>query len=164
MAGPSKASIKVQTMTAKNSLLNGRTSYPVILQTVTVVSLFVGAFWVGIISPIDISIRQLEVEKLSIREHDEFKARIDQEMLLMQKAMEHILIESPGRKEDEAHWQNQTDRITALTDRLNELQKLVSGSYNIGDQVKNLQKQIDDLRSKPSASIQVTPTPQTSFH
>jgi hypothetical protein len=51
-----------------------------IIQTVTVVSLFVAGFWGAVIMPLKSTLDDIEKTKLTINEHSEFKYRLDREL------------------------------------------------------------------------------------
>jgi hypothetical protein len=135
--------------------LNGYAQrYSTIIQTVTVVGLFVAGFWAAVISPMQGHIDKFDHAYLAIREHDEFKFRIDQRLKDVVDGQISLIIsdiiklkdQQVTRAEHIQHWNESAERFNALTARLNELQKDFNGSYNLGDQIKNLQKQLDDLR------------------
>lgn len=50
------------------------------------------------------------------------------------------------RSEHKTHWDEIAERQTALSNRLNELQHEFGSNFTMGDQLKSLQKQIDDMR------------------
>lgn len=139
-----------------NNFTNGAYAqrYSTIIQTVTVVGLFVAGFWAAVISPMQTHLDKVDKIYLSLREHDEFKLRIDQRLKDVSDGLIGHLNDDVNklkegqvsRAEHIQHWNESAERFIALTTRLNELQKDFNGSYNIGDQIKNLQKQLDDIR------------------
>jgi len=53
-----------------------------------------------------------------------------------------------SRSEHMTHWENTEMAQRRLSDRIEAVQKEISGAYSIGDQLKNLQTQIEQLRER----------------
>lgn len=137
---------------------NGFTQrYSTIIQSVTVVGLFVAGFWAGVISPIQYHLTQLDGDTIKIREHNEFKSRIDSERQIikddvrrnlerLEAMVNKLATDQVSRAEHNQHWEWIAERINAVNARMNDIGKEYSSSYTLGDQLKSLQKQLDDLR------------------
>lgn len=120
------------------------------------VILICGGFWGAVISPMQSAILRIEDGKLSIREHDEFKSRQDIARITLETdirreldatihrldALERSIV---TRAELEVHWKGDQDRIAEVGSRLAELRTQLASTYTVGDELKALQKRIDDL-------------------
>lgn len=67
-----------------------------------------------------------------------------------------------SREEHIQHWKEIDDKNANNREQIMELRRDFTGTYSIGDQLKNLQKQVDDLRSRsptmaPRGSTVVVP-------
>lgn len=110
--------------------------------------------------------KQLDRDKWSDAAQTEFEKRIDERLDLGRQDQSHKLDAFDdriktintglvSRSEHESHWAEFTARLNQLSDRLTEVQKEFSGNFTLGDVVKELQRQISELRMSPS------PTPAT---
>jgi hypothetical protein len=71
-----------------------------IIQTVTVVSLFVAEFWGAVIMPLKSTLDDIDKTKLTINEHSEFKYRLDRELSDIRDKAKDL----PPRLELQPHW------------------------------------------------------------
>lgn len=116
--------------------------YSTIIQTVMVASAFLGAFWAGIISPISVRLSDVEKSSIALREHEEFKLRIDKDISRINAQLLTIV---PSAVHD-AHWAATAKDIQQLADRLNDLRTSTTSTYTIRDEVVRLQTEITELR------------------
>lgn len=124
-----------------------------VLQTVVVVSLFVGAFWAGVIAPLNQRQERLD-EKLAgyitREEHAEFKLRIDKDIANLNDRTLRDRQQVVPRTEHEARWHATDENIKLLSDRLNELRTATASTYTVRDEVVRLQNELSDIRSRLS--------------
>ncbi len=123
----------------------------IVLQTVVVVSLFVGGFWAGVIAPLNQRQHDLETELknyISKDEHAEFKLRIDKDMTEVKDQILRLRGLVVPRSENEVRWVAQENNMKLLSDRLNELRTTATSTYTIRDEVQRLEKQLSDLQSR----------------
>jgi hypothetical protein len=110
-----------------------------------------GAFW-QVANPRDDIQRlrsdfQAQVnERLTRDVHLEFASRKDKDTDRLQAQVDSIRGDLVSRSEHQQHWNEINDRISALREQVAELRRDFSGSYNVGKQLENLQRQVDDLR------------------
>jgi hypothetical protein len=90
---------------------------------------------------------QLAREKLPIAEHREYALRNDKDTDRIDGDVNTIRAGLVPRSEHEQHWTEQNDQFSTLRDQIVELRKQVNGSWDVGKQLDNLQKEIDDLRN-----------------
>lgn len=64
-----------------------------------------------------------------------------------------------SRAEHATHWAEFTARLDALSGRVNEVQKEFSSNFTLGDVVKELQRQISELRMQLSSTTAIPRTP-----
>ncbi len=123
----------------------------IVLQTVVVVSLFVGGFWAGVIAPLNQRQHDLETELknyISKDEHAEFKLRIDKDITEVKDQILRLRGLVVPRSENEVRWVAQENNMKLLSDRLNELRTTTTSTYTIRDEVQRLEKQLSDLQSR----------------
>jgi chromosome segregation ATPase len=87
-----------------------------------------------------------------IREHEEFKLRLDQRAMALDDAIKTLRTDQVTRSEHQQHWAEIDARINSLRDGLNELRHDYSANFTVGDALKRLQTEIDNLRT-PSPAI-----------
>lgn len=51
-----------------------------------------------------------------------------------------------SRDENKAHWSEIDERMLGMSNRINDIQKEYGASFTVGDQLKNLQAQLDQMR------------------
>jgi hypothetical protein len=120
--------------------------YSIIIQTITVVGLVVGGLWAGIIAPMGGRINELERETVTEREARDLKDDINRRIEENRAAIEKVKDQEVPRAEHEEHWKEESDRLVALHDNFADLDKQFQSIFTGGDAIKNLQKQLDDLR------------------
>ena len=70
-----------------------------------------------------------------------------------------------SREEHVQHWKEIDDKNSNNREQIMELRRDFTGTYSIGDQLKNLQKQVDDLRARSTtmaprgSTVVVPPSP-----
>ena len=158
-------------MTPPNSRSNDFASrYTIIIQTITVVAFFIGGFWAGVIAPVQDRLTRVEKHYLQISEFEQFKSDAERRMKdnetdklswqvhnqfkedtlnrisVMNNDITRIRTDQVTRSEHEQHWSDTKDRISSLFDEIASVRHDFSSSYTIADQMKSLQKQLDDLR------------------
>lgn len=136
--------------------------YGSLLQSVTVVALFVAGFWAGVIVPLqnaqhdsvtkseflefkqrmDEHNKQLVTDVVPRNENDRAWKDLDQRL----SSTEHGLSSTMTRDEIVSRLENHTQQTNSLRTDLTDLTKEIGRTYNVGDQVKSMQLQIDDLR------------------
>jgi hypothetical protein len=147
------------------STSNGWSSkYSMVLQTVTVVGLFVGAFWVAVVQPQSVRLEKLETNELSLREHEAFKEKVEGEIKAINAEILRIRTEIVPRSTHELKWKDDDDKIAHMQNELHDLRENIIGTYSTKDAIANLQKQLDIVRDKlssnPAVSVSV-PTPSS---
>lgn len=165
--------------------------YGMIISTVGVVVLVIGGFWGAVIGPIasrqeklevrlDIVSKDLASNHLTIREHEEFKNRLDRENAALRDALKAIV----PRSEHEARWEGfdrhiariearnaeaqksvvPRDELSArlnflennfklLSDRIAELRSTLTAPYPVREQIDRLNAEIVEQRRMHSAEI-----------
>ena len=92
-------------------------------------------------------LHELETRSVTQHEHEDLKYRVEQLQSHYVPREEHI-----------EHWNQTTDRLTGLANTINELRRDFSGSFTVTDALKQVQKEIDDLRVQHASQASVTPT------
>ena len=164
---------------------NGFTQkYGTIIQTVVLLSIFVAGFSSWVITPIQHAVAQFQKDTLSLREYGEFKTGLMRQIERLQVGVDHCIPQQEldarihamdkrldalhdtlaqlqagmiPRTEHEQHWVTQEAKNHELSDRIVELRRDFGNTYSIGDQLKTLQKQIDDLRNTGALHNNGTP-------
>jgi predicted RNase H-like nuclease (RuvC/YqgF family) len=122
------------------------TRYASILQTVSVVGIFVGGFWAAVIVPMGKSIEKIEKNYVSLREFEQFKTDIVAKLDALSTEVEKIRDSEVTRSEHQEHWSDTDQRIEALAKRVDQMETEYQMVYGPNDALKAMQKQIDDLR------------------
>lgn len=104
------------------------TRYTGIIQTITVVSIFVSGFWLAVIQPISETIKKVETNTLTLREYEEFKLDVNRRFEQIQTEVESLRTAQVTRAEHERHWADSDSK-------LNNIHEI-------------MQKQIDDLKTQ----------------
>lgn len=122
--------------------------YSTIVQTVTVVALFVAGFWAGVISPLAVKITEIEKGGISLREHEEFKLRIDNDIARLDHRIALNSLAVVPRAEHEARWSAYEANQKLLSERLNEVRNLAGANSTVPlrDEMTRVQNEINDLR------------------
>ena len=122
--------------------------YSSILQTVTVVALFISGFFIAVIGPMNSHLEVLDREKLSEEAsrilREDWNRRYDE----LRAAVLKVQDAQVPRAEHEQHWVTDSRRIEDLRGTVLDMQKEFNTTFNAGDALKNLQKELDDLRSQ----------------
>lgn len=138
---------------------NGFTQrYSVVIQTVTVAALIVGGFWGAVINPMRAELIDLKKDQLTIREHEEFKNRLDREIAVIRETSRSVV----PRSEHEARWAEFDHNIARIDLRNAEGQKLIvprdelNARLNfIESNTKVLSERVNDLRTSITAPYPV---------
>ncbi len=123
--------------------------YSTIIQTVTVVALFIAGFWGSVIQPLTVRQDKLEAKfdsSISRSEHEEFKLRIDRDIARIDAARLRDKSEVVPRSEHETERQAMQSDIKTVSDRLNELRTATTATYTMRDEIQRLQVEITELR------------------
>jgi hypothetical protein len=132
--------------------------YSTIIQTITVVSMFVAAFWAGVILPINKELEEINKNGIFRSEETEIKENINRRFDADQVRLYKLEDGQVTRNELSEHWSTTEKEIAALHIELSDIQKELN-TYGIGEAIKALQKQLDDLRLQvhgvPSVSTPV---------
>lgn len=135
-------------MSAASSNGNGFTQrYAVIIQTVTVVALFMAGAWTVVGSPMfdtlktvqrDMNIDHAWTQKqdVQIKHLEEAVIRIDQ------RYEAHVV----PRSENEIRNKQLDSQLALISERLNELRRDTYRTVTVGDELKRLQTEVQDLR------------------
>jgi DNA repair exonuclease SbcCD ATPase subunit len=107
-------------------------------------------------------IDQIGRDKVTLAEHREYTVRKDKDTDRIDGEINTIRAGIVRRAEHEQHWAEELERINALRDQIVELRKQFTGSWDIGKQLDNLQKEIDDMRNyhvalAPRPGVATTP-------
>jgi hypothetical protein len=97
-------------------------------------------------------IDQLSRDKLTLAEHHEYVTRMDKETDRLDGEINTMRAGVVPREEHVQHWKEQDDRLDTLRDQITALTKEVNGSWDVGKQLDNLQREIDVLRDHPVAT------------
>lgn len=125
----------------------------IVLQTVVVVSLFVGGFWAGVIAPLNQRQHDLESELknyISRDEHAEFKLRIDKDITAINDRILRDRSQVVPRSENDVRWTAAENNLKLISDRLNELRTSTATTYTIRDEVVRLEKELSELQGRLS--------------
>jgi hypothetical protein len=125
--------------------------YSTIIQTVTVVALFIAGFWGAVIQPLTTKIN----ESISRQEHEEFKLRVDRDLIRLEAER---LRDKDGfrarftrdvvpRSEHETERAAMMHDISVVSDRLNELRTATTSTYTMRDEIQRLQTELTELRT-----------------
>jgi hypothetical protein len=88
----------------------------------------------------------LQTDVVGLREHVEFVKRQDMRLALLEQITAKHQDSIVTRAEHQGHWADIDQKFTVLNGRLDALINQFTGTFTVGDQLKNLQKEIDDLR------------------
>jgi DNA repair exonuclease SbcCD ATPase subunit len=90
--------------------------------------------------------RRVQTDVVGMREYEEFAKREDARIATIEVYLAKLQDSLVSRAEHQQHWNEADQRYNALSSRLDQLNTQFNGTFTIGDQLKALQKQIDDLR------------------
>jgi hypothetical protein len=122
------------------------------------------------------ALESLRKETISVREHDEFAKREDTrfeenqkrndtqfaEIILQVHKLEDGIVSRP---EHIQHWNETDERFRAVTTALNELRKDTLGTYTVGDQLKQMQHEIDEIHaSMTGTTVHLNSSPPNDNH
>lgn len=79
-------------------------------------------------------------------EHEEFKLRLDKDIVRIDHRREIDNAKIVSRTEHEARWVSYEKDIKLLSDRLNELRNATTSTYTVRDELNRLQTEIVELR------------------
>lgn len=79
-------------------------------------------------------------------EHEEFKLRIDKDIVRIDHRREQDNNKVVARSEHEARWASYEKDIKILSDRLNELRNATTSTYTVRDELNRLQTEMVELR------------------
>jgi hypothetical protein len=144
--------------------------YDKLLPLASIILALIGLFW-SVANPRDdiklikqelqAEIDQLGRDKLTLAEHHEYVVRKDRDTDRIEGEITTIQAQLVPRAEHEQHWREQLDRINVLRDQVVGLLKEVNGSWDVGKQLDNLQREIDDMRNyhvaAPRPGVATTP-------
>ena len=100
----------------------------------------------------------LRKDTVTQAEHLEFKAREDARLGAIESFVTRLQEGQVTRAEHNQHWHDIEERINGVRNEVQEIRNKFDATYNSGDALKSLQKQIDDLRG---VHVSTTfPTPQ----
>lgn len=134
--------------------------YGVIIQTVTVVAIFIAGFWTAVVMPIRSQLDQT----LPIREHEEFKHRLDDKFLDQKAELQREIEENSvrvrrledgivTRGELQQIWAKDAEQVSNIQREIDELKKEFGGTFTLGDKVKELQTQLDEIRTQQKTEV-----------
>jgi DNA repair exonuclease SbcCD ATPase subunit len=107
--------------------------------------------------------KHLEKSVVGRMEHEEFVHREDARLNTLENQSAKMQDNLVTRAEHQTHWNESDQKFTVLNNRLDQLIQAFTGTFTIGDQLKNLQKEIDDLRVATSGVhstlVPTTPIP-----
>lgn len=112
------------------------------------------AIGTAIVAPIYSSVADLRTEigtisrdNVSRNEHLEFKQHIDDKIVTLDREVSRIQVSLVPREEHATHWAEFEARLGELSVRITEVQKEFGGNFTLGDALKDLQRQVSELRS-----------------
>lgn len=96
---------------------------------------------------------------MTIAQHNEFASRIDKAADILRDEINRIRADQVTRSEHQQHWNEQTERMNALNQRLKDIameqnaandsmRKEFGSTFTAADQMKNLQDQIKTLQNQ----------------
>lgn len=94
---------------------------------------------------------RFEDKYLPLSVHAEYSARIDKDTQRLEQLYVLLRADVVPRTEHTQHWAEADKSVSYLRDNVVELRKDISGSYNIGKQLDNLQDQIKAMQGKIDA-------------
>jgi predicted RNase H-like nuclease (RuvC/YqgF family) len=128
--------------------------YSNVLQSLVVLGMGIAAIWAGVINPLVNKVDDVSKSYLSIREHNEFKARYESDMRAIkdelhqdERDVAYLRDNQVSRPEHTVHWEEQKDKIADLHEEVTSLRRDFGGQYTVGKKIDDLQNQLDILRS-----------------
>jgi hypothetical protein len=103
-------------------------------------------------------IQALENRTITLQQHEDLKSRVD--------ALQSHYV---PREEHVEHWNQANERLKSMSDSINDLRHDYSGTFTVTDALKQLQKEIDEVRSqnqsiKATVSQPITTVPLSPQH
>jgi hypothetical protein len=141
--------------------VNGLSAVSTIIQTVTVVAIFVGGFWAGIIIPIssrvekvnsDLSERINRVEsaesvlQVTLAEYREFHTNTDKTLENMRTDLAKLRDQQVTRGEHQQKWDADAAAFIRLQNEIDEIKRDFGSAYSLNDKIKELQTELNDIR------------------
>lgn len=111
-------------------------------------------------------------DKLTKEEHSEFKLRVDKTIDGLQAEISSLKSEAAylrdnqvTRQEHVTHWDQIKENFATMSGQIDSLRKDFGGQYTVGEEIKQLQGQINDLRNQArSPALQLPQLPLTLEH
>jgi predicted RNase H-like nuclease (RuvC/YqgF family) len=107
-------------------------------------------------------------DKLTKEEHVEFKLRVDKtieglqtEISSLRAEVSYLRDNQVTRQEHVTHWDQIKENFFTMSGQIDSLRKDFGGQYTVGEEIKQLQGQINDLRNQPR-SLQLPQLPLTN--
>jgi hypothetical protein len=160
-ARPNRTSLAPEAPIAARELEKSQNGYDKFLPIGSIILALFGLFW-SVANPRDdiksikqelqAEIDQLSRDKLTLAEHHEYVTRMDKETDRLDGEINTMRVGVVPREEHAQHWKEQDARFDALRDQVTALTKEVNGSWDVGKQLDNLQREIDVLRDHPVAN------------
>lgn len=119
--------------------------YGVIVSTVGVVVLVCGGFWGAVIGPMVSRIEKLELGTIGIREHTEFRFRLDQEIVRLRLDFQRLADSLVSRPEHTEKWRSNDIANANQQRQIDEINKRLGDTYTLRDALGALDKRIDRL-------------------
>lgn len=113
--------------------------YGMIISTVTVAIIVVGGFWGAVINPITTRMEKLENNHLTVREHEEFKLRIDKDLTRLNDHM--------SRGEVNERMLSLASRIADQQRQIDDIRKAYAEIFPSTKVIDQLFNRIDKLES-----------------
>lgn len=122
--------------------------YSAIIQTITVVALFVGGFWAAVISPLSTRFDRMDQETIKVREYSFSEKKFDERINLLISGQERLRTEVLTKAQFEAQQSADKQHFERMQSDLKDLRDFIGGTYSIKDALAQQQKQLDALTAK----------------
>lgn len=135
-------------MSTENGNGNGFAQrYAVIIQTITVIAIFMAGAWTVIGSPMfetqKVLQRDLNADHAWLQKHDVQVSHLEDAIKRIDERHEKHVV---PRSENEIKSKQVSDQIALISERLNELRRDTYRTVTVGDELKRLQGEMQDLR------------------
>lgn len=120
--------------------------YNTVIQTVSVVAMFIAGFWAGVINPLGARIDRVETGAVLVAEYREYHARLDASITHLEADLNKLRESQVTRGEHMQKWASDEAVISNMQRQIDDLKKELGSSFSLGDKIKELQTQVDDLR------------------
>lgn len=153
-----------QQVVYKNGNGNGNgnewaSKYGSILQTVLVMTIPFSALYIGVISPMANTVAKLNDEKVTIREHEEFRRNYDVTQRRMEDELLRFRKSAVFKDEMVSFEKNNASRLEGQANRLLKVEGDLYGASNIGKTVEHLQEQMNDIRRQQIENLRIDKRP-----